>query len=79
MSVGTERKLALSAPWIDARDEELVLEVLRSGRLSLGPVGPQFESLLADSVGAPHAAAVSSGRPGSISACTSSASGPETR
>ena len=27
----------LSAPWLDERDEELVLEVLRSGRLSLGP------------------------------------------
>jgi perosamine synthetase len=64
VSIGTERKLALSAPWIDARDQELVLEVLRSGRLSLGPVGPQFESLLADAVGAPHAAAVSSGTAG---------------
>ena len=31
-------------PWIDERDEELVLEVLRSGRLSLGPAGPAFES-----------------------------------
>jgi perosamine synthetase len=57
-------KLALSSPWVDARDEELVLEVLRSGRLSLGPAGPQFESLLADAVGAPHAAAVSSGTAG---------------
>jgi perosamine synthetase len=60
----TDRKLALSAPWIDARDEELVLEVLRSGRLSLGPVGPQFESLLAEAIGVPHAAAVSSGTAG---------------
>jgi perosamine synthetase len=58
------RSIGLSAPWIDERDEELVLEVLRSGRLSLGPVGPQFESLLADAVGAPHAAAVSSGTAG---------------
>jgi len=57
-------KLALSSPWVDVRDEELVLEVLRSGRLSLGPAGPQFESLLADAVGAPHAAAVSSGTAG---------------
>ena len=52
------------APWIDERDEELVLEVLRSGWLSLGPTGPRFEALLAGAVGAPHAAAVSSGTAG---------------
>jgi perosamine synthetase len=56
--------IALSAPWIDERDEELVLEVLRSGRLSLGPTGPRFEELLAEAVGAPHCAAVSSGTAG---------------
>jgi dTDP-4-amino-4,6-dideoxygalactose transaminase len=58
------RQVGLSAPWIDERDEELVLEVLRSGRLSLGPMGPRFESLLCDAVGARHAAAVSSGTAG---------------
>jgi perosamine synthetase len=58
------RRIALSGPWIDERDEELVLEVLRSGQLSLGPVGPRFESLLAEAVGAPHCAAVSSGTAG---------------
>ncbi len=63
MSV-TARKIGLSAPWIDERDEELVLEVLRSGQLSLGPVGPRFEALLADAAGAPHCAAVSSGTAG---------------
>jgi perosamine synthetase len=56
--------IALSAPWIDERDEELVLEVLRSGRLSLGPAGPRFEELLAEAVGARHCAAVSSGTAG---------------
>jgi perosamine synthetase len=56
--------IALSSPWIDERDEELVLEVLRSGRLSLGPTGPRFEELLAEAVGAPYAAAVSSGTAG---------------
>ena len=56
--------IKLSAPWIDERDEELVLEVLRSGWLSLGPTGPSFEAMLADAVGAPHAAAVSSGTAG---------------
>jgi dTDP-4-amino-4,6-dideoxygalactose transaminase len=63
MSIATDR-INLSAPWIDERDEELVLEVLRSGWLSLGPTGPRFESMLADAVGAPHCAAVSSGTAG---------------
>jgi perosamine synthetase len=58
------RKINLSAPWIDERDEELVLEVLRSGWLSLGPTGPRFEALMAEAVGAPHCAAVSSGTAG---------------
>jgi perosamine synthetase len=58
------RRIGLSSPWIDERDEELVLEVLRSGQLSLGPVGPRFEALLAESVGARYAAAVSSGTAG---------------
>jgi perosamine synthetase len=57
-------RINLSAPWIDERDEELVLEVLRSGWLSLGPTGPRFESMLADAIGAPHAAGVSSGTAG---------------
>jgi perosamine synthetase len=62
LSVST--RINLSAPWIDERDEELVLEVLRSGWLSLGPAGPRFESLLADAVDAPYCAAVSSGTAG---------------
>src|SRR5204863_673891 len=56
--------IGLSAPWLDERDEELVLEVLRSGRLSLGPMGPRFEELLAETIGASYAAAVSSGTAG---------------
>ncbi|MGH2996852.1 MAG: DegT/DnrJ/EryC1/StrS family aminotransferase [Gaiellaceae bacterium] len=58
------REIALSAPWLEAREEELVLEVLRSGRLSLGPMIDRFEAALADRVGAPHVAAVSSGTAG---------------
>ncbi len=58
------RRIQLSAPWIEERDEELVLETLRSGRLSLGPTGPRFEELLAETVGARHCAAVSSGTAG---------------
>ena len=54
-----------------------MLEVLRSGRLSLGPAGPRFEALLAEAVGAPYCAAVSSGTAGPppLHAC-SRASGP---
>ena len=62
--LSTTTRINLSAPWIDERDEELVLEVLRSGWLSLGPTGARFESMFADAVGAPYAAAVSSGTAG---------------
>ncbi|MEJ7567664.1 MAG: DegT/DnrJ/EryC1/StrS family aminotransferase [Gaiellaceae bacterium] len=58
------KPIPLSAPYIDERDEELVLEVLRSGRLSLGPSIDRFEELFAECVGAPFAAAVSSGTAG---------------
>src|SRR5207248_2221138 len=46
------------------REEELVLEVMRSGRLSLGPTIDRFEEIVAARVGAPYAAAVSSGTAG---------------
>ncbi|MGH3009793.1 MAG: DegT/DnrJ/EryC1/StrS family aminotransferase [Gaiellaceae bacterium] len=54
----------LSGPYLGEREEELVLEVMRSGRLSLGPTIDRFEELLAERVGAPYAAAVSSGTAG---------------
>jgi perosamine synthetase len=41
-----------------------VVEVLRSGQLSLGPRVPAFEAAFAARVGAPHASAVSSGTAG---------------
>jgi len=63
--VSTEtRQIPLSSPYVDERDEELVLEVLRSGRLSLGPAIDRFEEFFAEKVGAPYAAAVSSGTSG---------------
>ena len=58
------REIALSAPYLGEREEELVLEVLRSGRLSLGPMIDRFEQALAERVGAQHVAAVSSGTAG---------------
>jgi perosamine synthetase len=63
VSTGT-RVIPLSGPYIGEREEELVLETLRSGRLSLGPNVDRFEELLAERVGAPYAAAVSSGTAG---------------
>src|SRR5206468_2425139 len=62
--VRTETRVPLARPYVDERDEELVLEVLRSGRLSLGPTIERFEELIAERVGAPYAATVSSGTAG---------------
>ena len=53
--------IPLAQPEIGAREEELVLEVLRSGRLSLGPMGERFERAFADYLGVDDAVAVSSG------------------
>jgi perosamine synthetase len=61
----------LSRPYLDEREVELVLEVLRSGRLSLGPTIDRFEELFAAKVGAPYAAAVSSGTAGLHLLCVS--------
>jgi perosamine synthetase len=58
------KRIPLAGPLIDERDEELVLEVLRSGWLSLGPMGPRFEEAFGSYVGAPFAAGVSSGTAG---------------
>jgi perosamine synthetase len=65
------RPVPLSGPYLDEREEELVLEVLRSGRLSLGPTIDRFEELFAARTGAPYAAAVSSGTAGLHLLCVS--------
>jgi len=56
--------IPLAKPVLGEREEALVLEVLRSGRLSLGPRVEQFERAFARWVGARHASAVSSGTAG---------------
>jgi perosamine synthetase len=56
--------IPLSAPWIEEREEELVLEALRSGRLSLGPAVDRFEHEVAARIGTGRVAAVSSGTAG---------------
>ena len=64
MKPAATRRIPLARPYLDEREEELVLEVLRSGRLSLGPTIDRFEEQIAARVGAPYAAAVSSGTVG---------------
>ncbi len=64
MKPAATRRIPLARPYLDEREEELVLEVLRSGRLSLGPTIDRFEELIAERVGAPYAAAVSSATAG---------------
>jgi perosamine synthetase len=54
-------QIPLAQPDIGPREEELVLEVLRSGRLSLGPMGERFEHDLAAWLGVEDAVMVSSG------------------
>jgi perosamine synthetase len=56
--------IGLARPVLGEREEELVLEVLRSGQLSLGPMLPRFEGDFASRVSAPFASAVSSGTAG---------------
>ncbi len=54
-------EIPLAKPELGAREEELALEVLRSGRLSLGPMGERFEREFAAWLGVEDAVAVSSG------------------
>jgi perosamine synthetase len=53
--------IPLARPDVGPREEELVLDVLRSGRLSLGPMLDRFEESFAAWLGAGGAVAVSSG------------------
>ncbi len=57
-------EIPLAQPVLGPEEEQRVLEVLRSGQLSLGPRVPAFERAFAGFVGAPHASAVSSGTAG---------------
>jgi perosamine synthetase len=60
----TVEAIPLARPVLGAAEEERVLEVLRSGRLSLGPMLGEFERAFAPRVGTAHASAVSSGTAG---------------
>jgi perosamine synthetase len=56
--------IPLAKPVLGQEEERAVIEVLRSGQLSLGPKLGEFERLFAQRVGVPHACAVSSGTAG---------------
>ncbi len=75
MSTGI-REIPLARPLLDEREEELVLDVLRSGRLSLGPTIERFEELIAERVGASYAAALSSATAGLHLLCRIAKLGP---
>ncbi len=64
MSAHALEQLQLAKPVIGEREAELVLQVLRSGRLSLGPMLEVFERKFAARVCAANASAVSSGTAG---------------
>ena len=54
----------MARPYIDEEEEKLVIEVLRSGVLSIGPKIDEFEEKFAELLGAKYACAVSNGTVG---------------
>jgi perosamine synthetase len=60
----TDEIIPLARPVLGEAEERAVIEVLRSGQLSLGPRLAEFEHMFAARVGAPHTCAVSSGTAG---------------
>jgi dTDP-4-amino-4,6-dideoxygalactose transaminase len=59
--ISDQRQIPLAQPEIGGREEELALEVLRSGQLSLGPMGERFEREFAAWLGVEDTVMVSSG------------------
>ena len=57
-------EIPLARPVLGEAEEAAVIEVLRSGQLSLGPRVPAFEQAFAARLGVAHACAVSSGTAG---------------
>jgi perosamine synthetase len=57
-------EVPLARPVLGEEEERAVLDVLRSGQLSLGPRVPAFEDAFAARLGVAHASAVSSGTAG---------------
>jgi perosamine synthetase len=63
-SQDADEVIPLARPVLGAEEERAVIDVLRSGQLSLGPRLEQFEFLFAEWIGAKRASAVSSGTAG---------------
>jgi perosamine synthetase len=59
-----QEQIPLARPVLGTAEEQAVIDVLRSGQLSLGPRLQEFEQAFAARVGAPLASAVSSGTAG---------------
>ena len=57
-------EITLSGPDITDLEIEAVVRVLRSGRLSIGPMQEAFEALVSEAAGCDHGVAVSSGTAG---------------
>ena len=64
MSVRIDEQIPLARPVLGDAEERAVIDVLRSGQLSLGPRVPAFERAFAARLGVAHASAVSSGTAG---------------
>ena len=61
MTPAGDEPIPLARPQVGEREEELVMEALRSRRLSLGPMLPTFEEALAARLGVERVSALSSG------------------
>jgi dTDP-4-amino-4,6-dideoxygalactose transaminase len=61
---GVDELIPLARPVLGGAEEQAVIDVLRSGQLSLGPRVPAFEQAFAARLGVAHACAVSSGTAG---------------
>ncbi len=61
MTVRADPNIPLARPDLGEREGQLVLDVLRSGRLSLGPMVERFERAFASFLGVDDAVALSSG------------------
>ena len=72
----TEPSVKMASADLDDSDEKAVLEVVRSGRLALGPKVAEFERLTAEYTGAEHAVAVNSGTSGLHLLCRAVGLGP---
>lgn len=60
----SDQSIPLSKPDITAHEERLLLETLRSGRLSIGPMVEKFEESIAKAAGCRHGVALNSGTSG---------------